>query len=111
LDFEVSETEVRGKLILSVRGELDLDTAGELRRRLEPRNGTARDAVVDLSGCAFIDSTGISLLVRAFRRAVDGDAGRLVLVATPGGQVRKTLRLTNVDSRIPVFGSLEAALA
>jgi len=111
MNFEVRETVESGVVVVGVRGELDLDTCGELRRRLEASDARAPVAILDLSECAFIDSTGVSLLVRAFRRAeADGGPG-LVVVAAPGGQVRRTLRLTNVDSNIPVLGSLEGALA
>ena len=58
-----------GVVVTSVRGELDLETAGELRRRLGSEGDEARRRVVDLSGCTFIDSTGVGLLVRAFRAA------------------------------------------
>lgn len=111
MDFEVRDVVVEdGVVVTSVRGELDLDTAGELRRRLGAEDGDGRRRVVDLSECTFIDSTGIGLLVRAYRVAErDGDS-ELAIVATPGGQVRQTLRLTNVDSKIPVLGSIEAAL-
>jgi anti-anti-sigma factor len=110
LRFEVEERpDMRGVRVLAVRGELDVDTCGELRRRLEPRDG-GPPPVVDLSDCRFIDSTGIGLLVRASRRAASDGAAGIVVVATPGSQVRKALRLTNVDSSIPVLGSLDAAL-
>ena len=108
--FEVQEqAEARGVRVVAIRGDLDVDTCAELRRRLEPRDG-APPAVIDLTDCGFIDSTGIALLVSAARRAGrDGTAG-IVVVATPGGQVRRALRLTNVDSTLPVLGSLDAAL-
>ena len=99
-----------GVVVTSVQGELDIETAVELRRLLQSDPDRPARRVVDLSECSFIDSTGIGLLVRAYRLAErDGDA-ELAIVATPGSQVRDTLRLTNVDSRIPVLGSIEAAL-
>ena len=99
-----------GVVVTSVRGELDLETAGELRRRLGSEGDEARRRVVDLSGCTFIDSTGVGLLVRAFRAAERDGNPEFAIIAEPGSQVRKTLRLTNVDSKIPVLGSMAAAL-
>ncbi len=108
--FEVEERPgMRGVRVLAVRGELDVDTCGELRRRLERRDG-GPPPVVDLSDCGFIDSTGIGLLVRASKRAARDGAAGIVVVASPDSQVRRALRLTNVDSSIPVLGSLDAAL-
>ena len=110
-DFEVTEVRERdGILVVAVRGEIDLDTAGELRRRLESRNCNVSPIVLDLSDCAFLDSVGISLIVTASRRADGRGASGFAVVAIPDSQARRTLRLTNVDSRIPVLGSREAAL-
>jgi anti-sigma B factor antagonist len=111
MKFEVRDTVVAdGVLMVSVRGELDLDTAGELRRRLGLRSGGTPPRVIDLSECSFIDSTGLSMIVRAYRRANSDGGGGFAIVASPGSQVRHTLRLTNIDSNIPVLGSVEAAL-
>jgi anti-anti-sigma factor len=104
------ESGVDGTRVLAVSGELDLDTAGELRRRLLATDGGRSRTVVDLAECAFIDSTGIGLLVRAAKRAQEERGPRLVIVAPPGGQVRRTLRLCNVDTRVPVADSLGEAL-
>jgi anti-sigma B factor antagonist len=105
--FEVLEQRNGAAHVLAVKGELDLDTAGELRRRLSSMDSVP--IVIDLSGCEFMDSTGVALIVTASRRHNGG--GGFAVVAEPGSQARRTLRLTNVDSRIPVLGSLEAALA
>lgn len=110
MEFEVrDEIEANGVRVLEVRGELDLQTVDELRRRMPERFSITAPAIVDLSGCEFIDSTGISALVTACRRAeADGHPG-LVLVAAPGSQVRKVLRITSLDSHLPVLESREAA--
>jgi anti-sigma B factor antagonist len=111
LDFEVrDQIDGNGVRVLEVHGELDLQTVGELRRRFPERFSITAPAVVDLTECAFIDSTGISALVVACRRAEsDGHPG-LVVVASPGTQVRKVLRLTGIDSHLPVVDTAEAAM-
>ena len=111
MHFEVTEALERdGIVVIAVRGELDLNTAGELRRRLESRNGGVPPLVLDLSECSFLDSVGIGLIVTASRRADGAGARGFAVVAEPDGQARRTLRLTNVDSRIAVLGSRDAAL-
>ena len=110
LEFEVTDqTEANGVRVLSVSGELDLQTVGDLKRMMPERFSVTAPAIVDLTDCEFIDSTGISALVTACRRAeADGHPG-LVLVASPGSQVRKVLRLTGLDSHLPVLETREAA--
>lgn len=111
MDFEVMNvTDDSGVRIVAVRGELDLETIGELRRRLPEHFSVTAPAVIDLSECEFIDSTGLSALVRAFRRAEDDGHPGLVIVARPRSQVRKVLRMTNLDSRMPVLDTREAAV-
>lgn len=106
----MDRTEADGVRVLAVRGELDLQTVGKLKRMLPERFSVTAPAVVDLTDCRFIDSTGISALVTACRRAeADGHPG-LVLVATPGSQVRKVLRLTGIDSHLQVLDTREAAM-
>ena len=111
MDFEVSShVAENGVRVLSVRGELDLQTADGLRRRLPERFTVTAPAVLDLTECGFMDSTGISVIVVACRQAEsDGHPG-LVLVAPSGSQVRTVLRLTGLDSRLPVLETREAAV-
>jgi anti-anti-sigma regulatory factor len=65
---------------------------------------------LDLTDCAFLDSVGVSLIVRTARQADGEGRGGFAVVAAPDSHARRTLRLTNVDSRIAVLGSREAAL-
>lgn len=112
MDFEVRDRiDGNGVRVLEVHGELDLQTVDALRRLLPDRVSITAPTVVDLTGCGFIDSSGISALVAAWRRAeADGHPG-FVLVAPPGSQVRKVLRLTGIDSHLPVLDTGEAATA
>ena len=115
--FEVkNEALDGGVLAFAVRGELDLNTAPELDRPLEETLAEADDAsvLIDLSGCEFIDSTGIALIVRAWQR-VDRDAGgegrgRLAICCS-NDQVERLLKITGVESSISMHGSRDSALA
>jgi anti-sigma B factor antagonist len=56
----------RARVIVAVRGEVDLATADEVQRVLdELRSEGWRDVVVDLREVEFLDSTGLSLLLTA----------------------------------------------
>lgn len=115
--FEVkNETLDGGVLVFAVKGELDLNTAPELDRPLEDALSDADDlsVLIDLSGCEFIDSTGIALIVRAWQR-VDRDAGgagkgRLAICCS-NDQVERLLKITGVESSIPMHGNRDSALA
>jgi len=108
--FEVKSEELEdGIRTFTVRGELDMGTAPDLERELEPAlTDHDTSVMLDLSECEFIDSTGIALVVRLWQQLEQG-AGRLVL-CSPNLQVRRLLQITGVESSIPMHEQREAAL-
>jgi anti-sigma B factor antagonist len=94
-EFEVTVSTEEGVRVVAVRGELDLDTMGELNEALSVANGPAT-TVVDLRGLTFIDSSGVSGLLAAARRAHDAGE-RLVCVPGPQ-QIQRVFQLTGVDT-------------
>jgi anti-sigma B factor antagonist len=114
--FEVkNDTFEDGVRAISVRGELDLNTAPELERPLEEALADPGASIlIDLAGCDFIDSTGIAVIVRAWQRvdrgAANGGDGRLVLCCT-SDQVQRLLKITGVEASISVHSDREAALS
>ncbi len=99
----------------NLRGELDHATAPELRRPLEAAlEGGTRSLLIDLSDCSFIDSTGLSVIVHAHSRLVDGDAnggdGQLE-ICCPDAQVRRLLEITGIDRALGLHQTRDEALA
>jgi anti-sigma B factor antagonist len=76
---------------IALSGELDLASADELDAAIRSAEeaGTGR-VVVDLSGVSFIDSTGLSVLLRAKKRS----DGRLRYVPSNHDAVTRLLELT-----------------
>ena len=71
-----------------------------------------RSVVVDLRDTAFIDSTTLSVLLAARRRAEQGSLGFvLVLSEREYTQVNQLLDLTGLGSAFAIYGMLEEALA
>jgi anti-anti-sigma factor len=64
LDVDGLEIDIRGEAPVTVRlvGDLDLRTASALDDRLRSVSGV--DVVIDCQGLRFVDSMGVSLLVR-----------------------------------------------
>jgi anti-anti-sigma factor len=75
-------------------GELDASNVGSVAEALEPELEEGGDLTLDLAGLAFMDSTGIQVLVRSARSL--GERGRLILVS-PGSLVKRILDLIPVE--------------
>ena len=108
--FELEGEEREGVHVSAIRGELDLHTAPQLEERLE---GLGASVILDLSGCEFIDSTGIGLIVRTWQRLdaeSDGDGSGLALCG-PGDQVRRLLQITGLESSLRTYGGRDEAIA
>ena len=89
---------------VAVRGEIELATAPELTAALdEAIRRTSGLFVVDLSTVGFLDSTGISCLVRA--RALLGADDRTLALICPPGSARRALELTGLDELVAIYDS------
>ena len=93
--------------IVAVRGELDMHTSEELAAllgRLHER-GITDHLVVDLSECAFIDSIGLSVLIRAQHLA----KSPLNVVVTQAA-LRRVLSVTGLASIFALHETKAGAL-
>jgi anti-sigma B factor antagonist len=93
--FEVTHDD-GGSVSIALRGELDIGAAPELRElliELVRREGVA--ITLDLNGLTFIDSTGIGVIVGAWRRA-EAQGGSLSVV-NPIPRVGEAIRLVGLD--------------
>lgn len=92
--------------VIAVSGELDLASSPALQEELERVSASdARMLIIDLRELDFMDSTGLSVLVKAHRAAEEG-ARRLYLIKGPP-QVQRLLSLTGVGERLTVLDSLD----
>ena len=92
LELTVSENE--GETVLSAAGELDVNTAPELREQLAQLVDDGVRIVVDLADVSFVDSTALSVLVSALKRLRQAD-GDLTL-ASPTPSVRRVFEITGL---------------
>ncbi|MFC8278261.1 STAS domain-containing protein [Streptomyces sp. NPDC057271] len=108
LDVEV-ETVDAGTAVLTVGGELDMDTATLLHHHLADQflHGR-RDLVLDLSSLSFMDSSGLNVLIRAAREA--REAGGDLHLAAPAPAVRRILEITGLTMTTPLHADVAEAL-
>lgn len=96
--------------VVAALGEVDLTNAEGLRDALlSALNSGALGLVVDMTATTFIDSAGVTALVRASRRASATEASvRLAVTATP---VLRVLSLVGIDQLLDVHPSVTDAMA
>jgi anti-sigma B factor antagonist len=93
LELTISEGE--GETVVRAAGELDVNTAPELREQLAHLASEGSPLiVVDLTDVSFIDSTALSVLVSALKRLRQAD-GNLEL-ASPNPSVRRVFEITGL---------------
>lgn len=81
------------ELVVSVGGEIDIGCAADVKREVLAVAGS-RDVTVDLSGLAFLDSSGVRLLVELRLQA--RSEGRRLRFVDPQAQVVRLLDLTGL---------------
>lgn len=111
LGFEIRTAAVTpSTYVISVTGEIDSYTAPALEQELDWVLGDgASNAVVDLGGVGFIDSTALRVLLRALPR-FSRRGGKLVLVSDDR-RVLRTLEITGLDRKFMIEPHLSEAIA
>lgn len=106
-----SITSVLGDVaILTVTGQLDFALCVKLAPVLDAAlRSSARAIVIDLEGVSLVDSSGIALMINAFRTL--DHAGRELAIACPRGPQRRAFEVTALDRQLPMHYTREAALA
>lgn len=102
LELELSvRDDVDGSKVVEVAGEIDLSTAHLLEAQLRDLtdSGTLR-IIADLTRVAFIDSTGLAVLLAALLQLKEAD-GELIVTCVKG-PVRRILAVSGADRRMTV---------
>lgn len=93
-----------GRLTIYLIGELDhhsaRDALAQIERLLDEY--MPRDAVLDMSGLTFMDSSGIALILKTERRMRSG--GGRACIANPAKQPLRVLDASGIERKIPVTG-------
>jgi len=95
--------------IVSMPAELDLVTSdGVVEQGCAAIARSARLLLLDLTGLSFCDARGLGAFVRIANHA-DAAGCRFGLIA-PRPRVEKVLRISGLNTRIPVFATTDDAL-
>jgi anti-anti-sigma factor len=99
--LEISSEITDTKAIIRIEGEVDVSNASELRDALDTALADgAKEVEADFAEVAYIDSTGIGVLVGAAHRAQE--SGSVLVVASPQKNVERVFTLLGVDKDLNV---------
>jgi anti-anti-sigma factor len=98
-----------GCMVVFAVGEIDLATAPLMREVMAEAVESRRHLIVDLSGVSFLDSTGLSVLLRT-RQRIEATHKSMSL-AGPTGLVARVISITRIDEAIPVYSNLDTAVS
>jgi anti-sigma B factor antagonist len=99
--------ECDGKVVVALRGELDVAYAAAVVAQLVAVAAREREIIVDLAGLEFIDSSGVAALVRVRRHA--RHAGGDLLLVAPQQQVLRVLTITRLIDVFSVHACVDEA--
>jgi anti-sigma B factor antagonist len=107
--FKVTANDLQpGCRDIRIEGELDLAVVDQVDEVLSAAAAECSRVLVGLDRCAFIDSSGIAVILRAHNRMKE-DGNQLVVYA-PSDQVLRVLSMTGLTANGLVFASAEEAL-
>jgi len=108
--FDVTSARRVDTVHLRLSGELDISSAPKVEdelARVEP--GRPELIVLDLRNLAFMDSTGLRLLIAADTRA--RNAGRKLLIVKGPEAVQRVFRITRLEERLEIVDEVPAEAA
>nr|WP_221380487.1 STAS domain-containing protein [Actinoplanes polyasparticus] len=110
MDLQLSARAGRACTVVSVGGELDMDTAAELHDFLQEVADTgAVQVVLDCAELSFMDSSGLGIFLVWFKE-LQGRGGRLCVAAVQD-TVAYVLRVSAVEQVLDVYDTVDAAEA
>ena len=110
MDLDLSTTQIGERGVVSVGGEIDLETASQLSSHaLDALREVSPHLVLDLTGVTFMDSTGLKVLLTIQRQA--DLAGGSFAVVGASRSVHKILSLTGLDQTITLHESMDEITA
>lgn len=96
--------------VVSVRGEVDMETAPDLRALLlSAAQRSTGPLLVDLSAVSYMDSSGAGTLVLVKRELEK--AGRKLVLINPQPRVRGVFEIANLDRFFTIVPTVEEARA
>ncbi len=104
------EIRVEGKyLVVSLRGELDVESSQEMKNEVRKQiSSEAPNVVIDLTNVSYVDSSGLGTLI-ALQKDARFNGGSLSIVGA-SQQIRRVMKMTNLDKLFELYDNLNEVI-
>lgn len=103
MSLSVDKSYKEENLVVSLTGELDASCAEELKQDVSKElDKNLTDVVFDMSNLAYIDSTGIGIIVFLMKKL--SESGKELSIINAKANVLKIFNITGIDQLIKVEG-------
>lgn len=109
ISCHVTRLDQDGVAVLTPVGEFDIGTVDLLRSAILAALEDVSSLVLDLAQTTFLDSMALGTIISSGRRA--REAGGWVRLVAPQPNIRRTLKLTEMDRVFGLYDSVDQALA
>jgi anti-anti-sigma factor len=110
VDMQPFQDPICGCTVVTVTGQLDIDTAQQFRDGLEPVLAQPQPRIVmNLTGLTFSDSIGLSALATGHNRCAA--AGGFLRLAAPTPFLLRVLTVVGLSTTLQTYRTVEAACA
>lgn len=100
--------ERQGHHIVTLAGEIDLETSPQARQILLDTLEKSEKLLIDMASVTYIDSSGIATLVEAFQRAKK-NGGQIAFICLNPAVIR-VFTLARLDKVFAIHASVESAI-
>jgi anti-sigma B factor antagonist len=101
--------ERQGVQVVTLSGEIDLETSGEVRDAVLHCLRERCPVVVDMAGIGYIDSSGVASLVEGFQ--VARQQGTPFFLASVSPAAMRVLKLARLDAIFAIVADVDTAVA
>lgn len=106
--MKYSLNEKNDTVVVAFEGDIDLKSSGEVCTVLLDCVSRGRAVLVDMSGVALIDSSGVAVLLEAFQNS--RKKGKEFVLAEIGDSVLRVLKLARLETIFTIANSVSDGL-